>query len=166
MGSALFGLAYFLLLLYWADFFYLIDGSNRSLFVKFRRPLNFFFAILATLSITFLIVAWVVQITGRDLEILDMVVAGFLSFLALVVAIGFLYYGIQMYLTLRKYRSLATYFQKTIADSKDCCGNIWLHSMFCGKVLPCNIFYLFFNPCLQSKSKWTVVSCSPLLSCF
>jgi len=105
-GDFLFFMAYFMLLLFWADFYYRVDGSSKGVFSKFRIPiaiavsaLGLFYVCIAILSIVFCKM-------DNQAEMVDEVSSTTLSFFFFVVGIAFLYFGIRLTIVLQKFRLL------------------------------------------------------------
>jgi len=107
IASFLFLLAYFNLLLFWAEFYYNVDGSHKKMQKKFRVGLILITAVIGILSITFVVLAILFEHSDENAERLDDITAGIMSILAIAVGFGFFYYGIRLYLLLRKYRLIS-----------------------------------------------------------
>jgi len=85
----------------------LMEVVKKKMAQKMRVPLQIIMIFTAAISITFLILSilWI----NNDLmaDSLDEISSLVMSFLAVLVGFGFLYYGIRLYLLLRKYRLIS-----------------------------------------------------------
>jgi len=124
LGSLLFFLAYFFLLLFWADFYYRVSRSHIRVFSTLRTPLLIFLALLGGLVIAYCVVAVALEMPSNTAGLFDDVSACVIASLSLMVAVGFLYYGIRLVAVLRGYSSLSlrkqTQTRKVVAVAVGC----------------------------------------------
>jgi len=107
-ASMLFLLAYFNLLLFWAEFYYSVAGkTQKQVADTMRIPLLLFMLFIVAISATFLILSLLWLNDDILAEKLDMISSAVMSFLAVLVGCGFLSYGIRLYLLLRKYQLIS-----------------------------------------------------------
>eukprot|EP01112_Ceratiomyxa_fruticulosa_P020277 TRINITY_DN6866_c0_g1_i1.p1 TRINITY_DN6866_c0_g1~~TRINITY_DN6866_c0_g1_i1.p1 ORF type:complete len:292 (-),score=23.83 TRINITY_DN6866_c0_g1_i1:63-938(-) len=108
LSSVFFFLAYFMLLLFWADFYdHLARGPARSSFFhRVRIVLVVFFTILAALVVTLIILAfwWSTDQYISHMFIVDEVSEAIVSVLFLGTGTGFLFYGFRLYFLLKRIR--------------------------------------------------------------
>jgi len=103
-GSALFLAAYFMLLLFWGDFYYQVNGRTDTCFGRMKTILcSFLFIVLCSLS-TFVLLAFGWAKDGTRMAWLDLISSAVIGVLSILISLAFLYYGILLYLGLSKYR--------------------------------------------------------------
>jgi len=107
LGSLIFLLAYFFLLLFWADFCYRVSRSHIRVFVSLRTPLLVFLSLITVLAICVCVVSIALGMDPNASSKFDMSLAAIMALLALFVAVGFFYYGVRLIVVLRAYSSLS-----------------------------------------------------------
>jgi len=106
-ASVLFLFAYFNLLLFWAEFYYNVDGSYNNVNRRMRvcSIVTTFFMAMITIVFVALALLWM---DNNELAYqLDEISSIVLCVLAILVGCAFLYYGIRLYILLHQYKHIS-----------------------------------------------------------
>jgi len=103
-ATCFFILAYLMLLLFWADFYYKIDGSPVGVFVKLRYQLLAFSISFGILFLSFCILLICVRNSVEAVSNVDILSSVVVSVIFLGIAVAFLYYGVRLSRLLDKFR--------------------------------------------------------------
>eukprot|EP01119_Soliformovum_irregulare_P020995 TRINITY_DN6880_c1_g1_i1.p1 TRINITY_DN6880_c1_g1~~TRINITY_DN6880_c1_g1_i1.p1 ORF type:complete len:321 (-),score=42.04 TRINITY_DN6880_c1_g1_i1:29-991(-) len=107
-GSLLFLVAYFMLLMFWAKFYYSIRGIGREMAPKLERAVNIIFVGSVVALIGFLIVCVVFLKNDQMAPKLDTIAGGVVAGMELTVGAGFFYFGIKLALLARQFHLLSS----------------------------------------------------------
>eukprot|EP01116_Phalansterium_solitarium_P004712 TRINITY_DN1579_c0_g2_i1.p1 TRINITY_DN1579_c0_g2~~TRINITY_DN1579_c0_g2_i1.p1 ORF type:complete len:331 (-),score=85.18 TRINITY_DN1579_c0_g2_i1:1162-2154(-) len=95
-GDALYFLAYFMLLLFWATFYYKLSGTGPTDLLKQNSSIACAFITMALLFAAFVAVAVWLMHSPAMASRFDTIISTIMSGFSLIVAVGFLYFGTRL----------------------------------------------------------------------